>query len=145
MNKDKIKLIIEIVLFIGALGGITFFYYFGDDKEPVEEKVSDVKLVKVTEDNFKEEVLKSEKSVVLEFSSNSCPPCITMISTMINIAKNNPDIKVASVNSDEDHTSKILEDYEISAFPTILIFKDGEVVKSFVGVTSEEAILKEVK
>jgi len=144
MKKDKIKLIVEIVLFVGALCGITFFYYFGGDKV-VEEETSDVKLVKVTEDNFKEEVLKSDKPVILEFSSNSCPPCITMISTMINIAKNNSDIKVASVNSDEDNTSKILEKYEINAFPTILIFKEGEVVKTFVGVTSEDALLKEIK
>lgn len=145
MNKDKIKLIIEIAIFVIALFGITYIYYFGGKEIPDENDQTEVKMVKVTNDNFEEEILKSDKTVILEFSSNSCPPCITMISTMINIAKENDDIKVASVNSDEDNTSDILKEYNIEAYPTILIFEDGKLKKSFVGVTSEEDLLNVLK
>lgn len=143
MTKDKIKLIIEIIIFICILCAITFVYYFGG-KETETEEEGEVKIVKITDDNFDEEVLNSEKPVILEFSSNSCPPCITMLSTMINIAKNNEDIKVASVNS-EENSDNLLKEFNIEAYPTIIIFKDGEIKKTFLGVTSEETLLNEVE
>lgn len=144
MTKEKIKLIVEIILFICILVAITFLYYFGNKTLETEES-SGVNLVKITDENFEEEVLDSEKPVILEFSSNSCPPCVTMVSTMVHIAKNNEDIKVASVNSDDSNTADLLDTYAIEAFPTILIFKDGEVVEEFVGVTSEETLLAAVQ
>lgn len=143
MKKDKIKIIIELIIFICILCTITFVYYFGG-KDIQVEKDGEVNIIKITDDNFEEEVLNSEKPVILEFSSNSCPPCITMLSTMINIAKNNEDIKVGSVNS-EDNTSNLLKEYNIEAFPTIIIFKNGEIQKVFLGVTSEEAIMNEIE
>ncbi|MCM1052944.1 MAG: thioredoxin family protein [Ruminococcus sp.] len=145
MDKNKIKLIIEIVLFIGVFSLITFAYYFSGNDIPEEEIESEVGIVKINDDNFEEEVLKSDKPVVLEFFSNSCPPCLTMIPTMINIAKNNEDIKVATINNSESNTSKVSETYGIEAFPTIIIFKNGEVAKVFVGATSEETIMSILK
>lgn len=145
MKNNKVKLLIEIAIFIGALGVITAIYYFDGNDIPEEEEVEEVGIVKINDDNLEKEVLKSEKTVILEFSSNSCPPCLTMIPTMINIAKNNKDIKVANINSSEDNTSKTLKKYNIEAFPTIIIFKNGEVAKQFVGATSEETIMREIK
>ena len=88
MDKKKISVIVEIVIFIAILGGITFFYYFsGNDKKSAEE-FSKVGIIKVNDENFEAEVLKSDKPVVLEFSSNMCPPCLTMVPTLISIAKN---------------------------------------------------------
>lgn len=144
MKNNKVRLLIEIVLFIGALCIITFVYYFGGEGEQTEEGQEEVGIVEITDDNFEEEVLNSQVPVILEFSSNSCPPCLTMIPTMIDIAKNNKDIKVGSVNS-ESNTSQIIEDYNIEAYPTIIIFNNGEVQKVFIGVTSEDTILQEVK
>lgn len=145
MDKKKIALIIEIILFIGALCAITGFYYFGGNKTKSDETYQDVGIIKINDDNFEEEVLKSDKPVILEFSSNSCPPCLTMIPTMINIAKNHQDIKVCDVNVSEEKASKITKKYNIEAYPTIYIIKNGEVIKTFVGATSEENILKEIK
>ena len=132
MDKKKISVIVEIVIFLAILGGITFFYYFsGNDKKSAEE-FSKVGIIKVNDENFEAEVLKSDKPVVLEFSSNMCPPCLTMVPTLISIAKNNQDIKTA-------------EKYEVEATPTIMILKDGEVVKTFVGATTEATIMQELK
>jgi len=145
MDKKKISVIVEIVIFIVILGGITFFYYFsGNDKKSAEE-FSKVGIIKVNDENFEAEVLKSDKPVVLEFSSNMCPPCLTMVPTLISIAKNNQDIKVVTLNTSDDDTKKTAEKYEVEATPTIMILKDGEVVKTFVGATTEATIMQELK
>lgn len=144
-KNNKIKLIIEIVIFVGALCAITGFYYFGGNESVSEEDYEKVGIVKVNDDNFLEEVLKSDRPVILEFSSNSCPPCLTMIPTMIKIAKNNKDIKVVNVNISDDNTSKIAKEYNIEAYPTIYVLRDGEVVEVFIGATNEENLLKVIK
>jgi len=144
-KSNKIKLIIEIVVFIGALCAITGFYYFGDNNVESEEEYEKVGIIKVTDDNYEEEILKSDKPVILEFSSNSCPPCLTMIPTMINIAKNNKDIKVVNVNTSNENTAKITKEFEVEAYPTIYILKDGKVIDKIIGATSEENLLKGIK
>ena len=145
MDKKKISVIVEIVIFLAILGGITFFYYFsGNDKKSAEE-FSKVGIIKVNDENFEAEVLQSDKPVVLEFSSNMCPPCLTMVPTLISIAKNNQDIKVVTLNTSDDDTKKTAEKYEVEATPTIMILKDGEVVKTFVGATTEATIMQELK
>lgn len=144
MYKKKIGLLIEIGIFIGILGVITFFYYFSGSKETKDE-TNEVGIIKITDENFKEEVLDSGVPVVLEFSSNMCPPCLTMVPTLISIAKNNEDIKVATINISDDDTKKTSEEYMVSATPTIMVFKDGEVIESFIGATSEETIMDAIK
>ena len=145
MDKKKITVIVEIVVFLLVLGGITFFYYFGGNSKSTEEEASSVGIIKVNDENFKEEVLNSDKPVVLEFSSNMCPPCLTMVPTLISIAKNNKDIKVVTLNTNDDDAKKTAEEYEIEATPTIMILKNGIVVKTFIGATSEETIMNELK
>lgn len=144
MDKKKITLIAEVIIFIGCLCGITFWYYFGGEKSQVIDEDETINIVKITDSNFEEEVLKSDKPVVLEFFSNNCPPCLTMVPTMIDMAKNNPEIKVASANTSEEEASKITKEYEIQAYPTIIIFKDGKVQNTLVGATNKETILNEI-
>lgn len=145
MDKKKITVIVEIIVFIAVLGGITFFYYFGGKDKASEEEASKVGIIKVNDDNFEEEVLKSDKPVVLEFSSNMCPPCLTMVPTLINIAKNNEDIKVVTLNTSDDNAKKTAEKYQVDATPTIMIIKDGEILKTFIGATNEDTIMAEIK
>ena len=147
MNK-KVKLIIEIGIFIIVIGGITSIYYFstnGTKKEEVLEESVSVGVVKVTDDNFKEEVIEADKPVILEFSSNSCPPCVAMLTTLIDIAKNNKDVKVATLNTDSKDCEDILEEYPADATPTIMIFKDGKVISTLVGAVDEDAIMAELE
>ena len=144
MDKKKINLIIEVVLFIIVLCIITFVYYFTGKKTNTGELPSDVGIIAVNDDNFEEEVLNSGKPVVLEFSSNMCPPCLLMVSTMINIAKNNENIKVVTINTSENNTSEVSKKYNVEATPTILIIENGEIQKTFIGVTSEKSIQDEL-
>lgn len=106
MDKKKISLIIEATLFIAILCIITFVYYFTGEKTKTDELPSDVGIIAVNDSTFEEEVLNSEKIVVLEFSSNMCPPCLIMVPTMINIAKKNENVKVVTVNTSDKDTSE---------------------------------------
>ena len=144
MNK-MIKLVIEIVIFVLVLGIIGAVYYYNVNKKEVIKEAGSVGIVKITDSNFEEEVLNSDKTVILDFSSNSCPPCVAMLTTLIDIAKNNQDVKVATINIDEEGTEDTVSKYEVSATPTIIIFKDGSDIKTLVGAVNEDKIMSEVK
>ena len=147
MNK-KVKLIIEIVLFIVVIGVIAGVYYFSTNstnKEEVEEESVSVGVVKITDDNFEEEILNSDKPVILEFSSNSCPQCVAMLTTLVDIAKTNKDVKVATLNVDAKDTKEVRDDYPTDATPTIMIFKDGKEIATLVGAVDKDTIMSELE
>ncbi len=140
--KKKIGLIIGIVLFVGAMITITIVYYSnnGNQEELVEEAIN-LGIIKVTDENYEEEILNTDKIVVLDFYENMCPPCTSMIPTIISISKSSDDVKVVMINLSDDNTSKLSKMYQVSASPTVIILKDGEVIDGFVGATSEENIM----
>lgn len=145
MNK-KVKLIIEITIFIAILGIITGIYYFsGSNKEELEAEAGSVGVVKITDENFSQEILNSEQPVILEFSSNSCPPCVAMLTTLIDIAKNNKDLKVATINVDAKECADTMARYQVDGTPTLMIFEDGEVTSTLVGAVDKDTIMAELK
>jgi thiol-disulfide isomerase/thioredoxin len=101
----------------------------------------DIKIVKVNDSNFEKEVLKSDRPVILDITSTSCPPCLVMIPTLIGIAKNYSDIKVATVGIDEPDIDNIKATLPIQAFPTFFLVKDGKIVDRLVGVVKEQELL----
>lgn len=102
----------------------------------------DIRIVKINDDNFEKEILNSKTPVILEVSSTSCPPCLIMIPTLISIAKNYKDIKVASIGIDEPNLDKIKSTLPIHAFPTFFFIKNGQIINNFSGAASEEELLK---
>lgn len=96
-------------------------------------------VLKITNKNFEEEVLNSNKPVIIDFYADWCGPCKMMSPIIDNIAEENSDIKVGKVNVDE--AQDIAIKYNIMSIPTIIIFKEGKEYKKFVGVTSKENIL----
>lgn len=144
MNK-KVKLVIEISVFVLVIVGIALVYNFsGKDKEEVEEEAVSVGVVKITDANFESEILNSELPVILDFSSNSCPPCVAMLTTLIDIAKNNKDIKVATLNVDSKDCAEIVKNYPVEGTPTLMIFENGEVTSTLVGAMDADRILSEL-
>ena len=101
----------------------------------------DIKIVKVNDANFESEVLQSKKPVILDITSTSCPPCLIMIPTLIGIAKNYPDIKIATVGIDEPGIDKIKATLPIRAFPTFFMVRDGKIINQLVGAVKEEELL----
>lgn len=94
--------------------------------------------------NFEDEVLKSNKTILVDVFANWCGPCKIMSPVIDEIAEEEGDsIKVGKVDIDEN--PEIAEKYEISSIPTIMIIKNGEVIKTFIGVTDKREILEVLK
>ena len=97
----------------------------------------------ITSENFENEVLKSDKTVLLDFWASWCGPC-KMISPVVDqIADEYADIKVGKVNVDEE--TELARQFNIMSIPTLLVFKGGKLVKQSVGVIPKQAILGLVK
>ena len=99
--------------------------------------------LKVTKANFESEVLKSEKTVLLDFWATWCGPCRMIAPILAAVAEENPDILVGKVNVDEE--MDLARKFNIMSIPTLVVLKDGEVVNQSVGVQSKEQILKLVR
>jgi thioredoxin 1 len=97
----------------------------------------------LNDDNFESEILNSEKTCLVDFFATWCGPCKIMSPVVDEIAAENPDIKVGKVDVDE--AEEIAARFGIMSIPTLMVFKGGESVKTFVGVTDKGAILAELK
>ncbi|MBR2289830.1 MAG: thioredoxin [Clostridia bacterium] len=97
-----------------------------------------------TDENFEEEVLKSDKTVLVDVFATWCGPCKMMSPVIDQIAEELGDsVKVGKVDSDEN--PEIAEKYGIMSIPTIMVIKNGQVVKTFVGVTAKSEMLEALK
>ena len=102
-----------------------------------------MEILKVTSENFEEEVLKSDKTVLIDFYADWCGPC-KMLSPIIEaVANENEDIKVVKINVDKAQDLAI--EYQVMSIPTIVVIKDGQEVNRTVGVVSKSQIVEMVK
>ena len=89
--------------------------------------------------NFKEEVILSEKLVLVDLYATWCGPCRALTPVLEEIAEKYQDkIKVVKVNVDEEES--IAARFGVMSIPTVLIFRDGKTVASFVGLKSPSEI-----
>ena len=96
-------------------------------------------VLKLTSENFEQEVLKSDKPVIVDFYADWCNPCKIQSPIVDCIAEEQGDkIKVGKVNVDE--APELADKYEVMSIPTIIIFKNGEIATQFLGVTDKEEI-----
>ena len=100
-------------------------------------------VLKLTDENFETEVLNSDKPCIVDFYADWCGPCKMMSPIIEEIAEELGDkINVGKINSDEN--MELAQKYGIMSIPTIMIIKNGQVVKTFIGVTDKEEIIKEI-
>ena len=100
-------------------------------------------VLKLTDENFETEVLNSERTCLVDFYADWCGPCKMMSPIIDEIAGELGDtIKVGKVNSDEN--MELTQKYQIMSIPTIMVIKNGEVKKTFVGVTPKEEIVSQL-
>ena len=96
-------------------------------------------VLEITSENFEEEVLKAEKTVLVDMYATWCGPCKMQSPIIDKIAdEQGENIKVAKIDIDE--APEIAEKYGVMSIPTLLIIKNGEVSKQFVGLTKKEDI-----
>ena len=97
-------------------------------------------IVKVTSENFKTEVLESDKTVLLDFYAVWCGPCQMLSPVMEEIAKEHPEYKICKIDVDDDGV--LAQQFGIASIPTLIVMKNGEVANMQVGYTTKAAILK---
>ena len=99
--------------------------------------------IEVNDENFKEEVLESKGLILVDFWAPWCMPCRMLAPTIDEIAKEmEGKIKVCKMNVDE--SVQYPQQYGIMSIPTVMIFKDGEVVETMIGLQPKEAYLSKI-
>ena len=98
---------------------------------------------KFTDANFEEEVLKSDKTVLVDFWATWCGPCQMMAPIIEELVADCPEVKIGKLNVDENPEMSIK--YQVSVIPTIIIFKDGKIAERIIGYTRKEELLEKLK
>ena len=93
----------------------------------------------VNQENFREEVIKSEKPVLLDFWAPWCGPCRMLSPVLDEIASQRPDVKVCKINVDEEHD--LASAYKVFSIPTLMMVHQGKVEDKMVGARPKNQIL----
>ncbi|NLG92559.1 thioredoxin [Caproiciproducens galactitolivorans] len=96
-------------------------------------------VITLTNENFTQEAVRSDKPVLIDFWAPWCGPC-RMVSPIVDeIAEENPNIKVGKVNVDEQ--PELASQFGVMSIPTLIVMKDGKVANTAVGSRSKQSIL----
>jgi len=96
-------------------------------------------VITITKDNFDAEVLKSEKTVLLDFWASWCGPCRMLSPIVDQVADERPDVKVGKVNVDEENA--LAAQFGIMSIPTLIVIKNGEITNQSLGAQPKAAVL----
>lgn len=107
----------------------------GKFKEDIEMAV-----IKLTAENFEQEVMKADKTVLVDFYADWCGPCQMLSPIVDEVAEERDDIKVGKINVDEQMT--LAQRYGVMTIPTLIVFKNGEIANKQVGAQSKSGVLK---
>lgn len=93
----------------------------------------------ITKDNFQQEVLDSQKTVLVDFWATWCGPCRMLSPVVDEIAQENDAVKVGKVNVDEQ--PELASQFGVMSIPTLMVFRDGKPVNTSVGAVPKAKIL----
>lgn len=96
-------------------------------------------VINISKNNFQEEVLRSDKPVLLDFWAAWCGPCRMVSPVVDEIAAEREDVKVGKVNVDQE--PELAAQFGVMSIPTLVIMKDGKVVDQAVGARPKAQIL----
>lgn len=96
--------------------------------------------VTINKNNFESEVVKCEKTVLLDFWTTWCGPCKMIAPIIDEIAQENPEIVVGKVNVDEEQ--ELAQAFGIMSVPTLVVVKNGKIVNQSSGVRPKSKIIE---
>ena len=97
----------------------------------------------ITKDHFENEIVKADKPVLVDFWASWCGPCRMLSPTIDEIAEEHPEIKVCKINIDDE--AELAIRHGVMSVPTLMIFKNGEIAQTAVGVRPKDEILDLLK
>lgn len=96
--------------------------------------------ININKNNFQNEVLNSDKTVLLDFWASWCAPCRMVVPIVEEIADEHRDIKVGKINVDEE--PELANKFSIMSIPTLVVMKNGKIVQQVSGARPKNAILE---
>ncbi|MBO5476772.1 MAG: thioredoxin [Clostridia bacterium] len=100
-------------------------------------------VIEINNENFEQEVLKSNKTVLIDFYAEWCGPCQMLSPIVEQVAQENDNIKVVKVNVDENQSLAV--EFGIKAIPTLIVIKEGKEANRAVGMLSKTELLELIK
>lgn len=112
-------------------------------EEEKAQKEAREELPHITAENFEEEVLKSDRIVLVDFYATWCKPCQKLAPVLSRLSNTEFDLKVVKVSGPDQNDLK--NEYDVTAYPTMIFFKDGKEVKRLRGFKKYEVIKEEIE
>ena len=106
-------------------------------EKPIEDQV-----IILTKENFNKEILESNQPIIIDIYSNWCPPCKKTAPLFSELSKEHLNIKFAKINIDNEQELAI--ELKVQSIPTLLFFKDGEIINRRTGIFTKDEFLSKV-
>ena len=97
----------------------------------------------ITNENFEQEVLQSEKPVLVDFWAQWCGPCMMLKPVLEELEPEMPGVKFGKINVDEQPELAVAS--RIESIPTLLVIRDAKVVGKLIGFREKQALRKEIE